>query len=513
MSNYKTPNRGFSNNLQGPNTLAFRLRRGVSYREKRGSAFLILNYPLKVIIIDPRWQPVMKAMSGEEFVLFGDIIPLFKGTGPERIEFFLNDLVRKGFLESRGYSNLHEYPSVSVIIPVRNRPEAISGCLESLRFVDYPEDKLEVLVVDDASTDNTPDVVSAFPVRLIRLEKNRHASFCRNFAARLAGGDILAFLDSDCMADRFWLKEIIPIFNDPATGAAGGLVDSCYDKKGLDRYEKVMSSLNMGCRSRSSREGDLFFYVPSCNLLVRRGVFHELEGFKEDQVVGEDVDLCWRLQDKGHNLEYRPSGRVYHRHRNKLSDFCARRFDYGTSEPILQNAHAARVKNIILPVFAASFWFVVLLSFMTGMISLMVICGFVLLAESVSQLCFVREKNIPVHPADLMVANLRSYISLPYHLCAFFSRYYLLWSLLFVFVLPDISALIFAMHLVTGVAEYVIKRPDLNFPVFFLFFTVDQLCYQSGVWVGCFKRRFFGPVNPRIRQKSFQGGLRWSDQY
>ena len=70
-----------------------------------------------------------------------------------------------------------------------------------------------------------------------------------------------------------------------------------------------------------------------CNLLVRKEVFMKLGGFQEDLHVGEDVDLCWRMQDSGYDLEYGPIGKIYHRHRNTVQAFCRRRFDYGTSEP------------------------------------------------------------------------------------------------------------------------------------------------------------------------------------
>jgi len=64
--------------------------------------------------------------------------------------------------------------------------------------------------VDDASNDQTPDVVSRFAVRLLRLERHRQASYCRNHAARQARGDLLAFIDSDCLADSAWLQELVP---------------------------------------------------------------------------------------------------------------------------------------------------------------------------------------------------------------------------------------------------------------------------------------------------------------
>lgn len=120
-----------------------------------------------------------------------------------------------------------------MIVPVRNRPEDIQACLDSLTVLDYPAEKLEIIVVDDASEDNTPEVVEQYPdVRLLRMTRHRQASLCRNRAAEIARGEILAFIDSDCLADPAWLKELVPAFLDPSLGALGGLVDAAWEEKG-----------------------------------------------------------------------------------------------------------------------------------------------------------------------------------------------------------------------------------------------------------------------------------------
>ena len=82
---------------------------------------------------------------------------------PVPTEKFLEGLVRKGFLEERGLPEIKEYPFISIIIPVRNRPDEITECLESLLRVEYPPELMEIIVVDDASTDNTSEVVARLP--------------------------------------------------------------------------------------------------------------------------------------------------------------------------------------------------------------------------------------------------------------------------------------------------------------------------------------------------------------
>ena len=337
---------------------------------------------------------------------------------------------------------------------------------------------------------------------MIRLTQNRQAPYCRNLGARRSHGEILAFIDSDCLAGPSWMKELVPVFNDRSVAAVGGKVDSYYDRKGLDRYERVMSSLNKGDWPRRSKKREPFFYVPSCNLLVRKQVFHSVGGFQEDLLVGEDVDLCWRLQDQGHPVEYRPMGIVYHRHRNRLKTFCSRRFDYGTSEPWLQRRHSHRIKQLILPPAGFLFWIFLFLGILFFYPPLVVVSGLVLLLDSGTRFFKLDHQHLYLTFIKILAAVFRSYLSLLYHWAAFFSRYYLWLTLPFVFFLPAIALTLLGLHLLTGGVEYFIKKPRLNFFAFFWYFTLDQLFYQLGVWWGCLKNRCFRPVNPVLSSGS-----------
>jgi mycofactocin glycosyltransferase len=478
--------------------LSYQLRNNVRYLQDHGRPLFMLAYPLKAVRLHPAWIPVGERLSPGKFVPLSELSALLAEKAGDHLRLFLDDLVRKGFLESCGVLPLSPEPMISVIIPVQNRPDEIRACIEALLRLDYPREKLEILVVDDASTDHTPEVVSEFPVTLIRLPKNKQAPFCRNLGARRASGEILAFIDSDCLASPSWLKKLVPVFIDRSVAAVGGKVDSYDDGKGLDRYEQVMSSLNRGDGPRRSSKQDPFFYVPSCNLLVRKKVFLSVGGFREELVVGEDVDLCWRLQDQGHPLEYRPVGTVYHRHRNSLKAFCSRRFDYGTSEPWLQRQHSRRIKQLILSPPGFLFWLLLYLAL--RFLSWPLLAGGVgvLLLDSGARFFKLDRKNFSLSFSKILSATFRSYFALFYHWSAFFSRYYLFLALPFVFLLPVISLTLLGLHLLTSGVEYLIKKPRLNFFSFFWCFTMDQLSYQLGVWWGCLKNGCFRPVNPLL---------------
>jgi mycofactocin system glycosyltransferase len=485
-------------NNAGSGGLAYRLRGPVRYSRSDGQPMFLLSYPLKAARLHPVWMPLGDRLSSRKFVSLRELEILSGGNPGDRLRLFLDGLVRRGFLESRGVPALSQEPRVSVIVPVHNRPAEIQACLETLLQVDYPPERMEILVVDDASTDRTPEVVAGFPVTLIRLPENRQAPFCRNLGARRAGGEILAFIDSDCLASSSWLRELVPLFQDRSLAAVGGKVEAYDDGKGLDRYEQVMSSLNGGDWPRRSSGEEPFFYVPSCNFLIRRESFLSVGGFQEDLQVGEDVDLCWRLQDRGHPVEYRPFGIVYHRHRNRMKDFCSRRFDYGTSEPWLQCRHSHRIKRLILSPAGLLFWvfFIAGLLFLSA--PLTALSGGVLLLDARARFFQLRRQRLPLSFNKILAVTGRNYGTLFYHWAAFISRYYLFLAFPLILFRPLIALILAGLHLLTAGMEYFLKRPRLNFFSFLFYFTGDQLSYQLGAWWGCLKNRCFRPVNPLL---------------
>jgi mycofactocin system glycosyltransferase len=487
----------YSKNIEPENDLSYRLAKGVIFAQKGSTLYLIRKNPLATITLNSIWKPVLDLMSQGEFIKFTEIYT-YVNTDPDKTEKYLNSLVRKGFMESWGYRSLSDYPFVTIIIPVRNRPDEISRCLASLSELDYPSDKKEIIVVDDASRDNTADVVSGFPVRLIKNSSRMHASHSRNLAAKEAKGDILAFIDSDCTADRLWLKGLVPAFNDEINGVAGGKVDSWFDKKALDKYEKISSSLNMGPRSKSSKEEGSFFYLPTCNLLVKKEIFLKLDGFKADMTVGEDVDFCWRLKNMGYEIEYLPTGIVFHKHRNKTTAFFKRRFQYGTSEPFLREKHPDRIKQMYYMPLTMLLWLIVLIALLTGCYFLLGLCGIILVIDTHAKWKQAKEKELPIKYSQVLSAVLRGYFVSIYYWCAFFSRYYLVMAFIFFPVFPIICLILFINHIIVSLCEFFLKKAPSNIFSFVYFFSIDQLAYQIGVWYGCFRYLTFNPVNPKI---------------
>ena len=142
-------------------------------------------------------------------------------------------------------------------MPTRDRADDLADCLAAIGRLDYPGDRLEVIVVDDASLDRgaVAAVAARYGARLLTNEENLGPAASRNRAAREARGEILAFIDSDCVAGEAWLRELVGYFAWEQVGAVGGRTVGYFTESPLDRYEEVASSLDMGAHLRIEAGG------------------------------------------------------------------------------------------------------------------------------------------------------------------------------------------------------------------------------------------------------------------
>jgi mycofactocin glycosyltransferase len=463
---------------------------------------LVMSYPLKAIRLPSALSDLLRHLEASGWSPLEDLYKRVSGIDKPALGDFLYQLEKAGWVRSSGLGIMSPTPKVTIIVPVRNRADEIRACLISLLGLDYPEDKKEIIVVDDASDDETPQVVESFPVTLQRMRQRQGASACRNWGARHADGEIVCFLDSDCSADPSWLKELLPVFRSPAVDAAGGLVDSQDDRTALDRYEKVKSALHMGKHPTDSSMGNRFFYLPSCNLAVRKEKFLEVGGFDDCLEVGEDVDLCWRIIDMGSIVEYRPSARVSHKHRNRLWPFCKRRFEYGTSEPLLQELHPDRIKTFVLWPKSVIFWVFFVIAVFAANWSIGVMAAVWLVVDAIGRRREGAMLGVSLSFGLVLAAAVRCNASFLYHCGSFVSRYYLVCALALAPIFPELGAVVLALHLGVGTVEFFVRKPRLNLVSFVGLFSLEQLSYQAGVWFGCLQDKFFRPLVPRISLRS-----------
>ncbi|HHL38948.1 MAG TPA: glycosyltransferase [Deltaproteobacteria bacterium] len=201
-------------------------------------------------------------------------------------------------------------PKVSVVIPVYNGAAVIGRCIEALKDQDYPRRDYEIIAVDDGSTDATPRILDELGVRWAR-QPNAGPASARNRGARMASGDIILFIDSDCVALRNWISEMVRPFSDPQVAAVKGSYRT--EQKGLTaRFVQA----EFEERYRLQERFRYIDFVDSYSAAFRRSVFLDSGGFDEGFPVAdhEDVDLSYRLAALGHKMVFNRAAVVTHTH-------------------------------------------------------------------------------------------------------------------------------------------------------------------------------------------------------
>lgn len=394
-----------------------------------------------------------------------------------------------------------ERPLVSVIVPVRNRPEAIEACLAAVSRLRYPRERLEVIVVDDASTDETAAIAERLADRVLRLPSHGGQSSARNAGVEAAHGSIVAFTDSDCVPDPGWLDPLVAELEEPGVAAAGGGVAPLDDSTRLQRYEEVRAPQHHGDRSARVWPGTAVSYLASCNLVIRRDELLDAGGFDPDLHVGEDVDLVWRLCARGADVRYRPNGLVRHDHRDRLWPFLCRRAFYASAEPLLLRRHPANMRSLFVPpgVAAALAWVGITLA--AGQPRLAPIGGLPALAE----LALTWRRG----PA----AWARGVASFLYQSALHVSRYYTVPILAVSLVagafwspaLWNVAA-VSVLLLAPALVDWIRLRPRLSLPSFLGAYVLDNLAYHVGVLLVSARHRTLAPLTLRLRWRGARSG-------
>jgi glycosyltransferase involved in cell wall biosynthesis len=213
-------------------------------------------------------------------------------------------------------------PRVSVVVPVRNARDDLARCLDSLARQSAPPDSFEVIVVDDGSDDGTPDVAARRGARVLSQER-RGAAAARNRGAREARGEVVLYLDADCVADTAWLAELSrPLLAAARLGGAVGRYES--DQRApVARFVQ----LDLEGRYKRMRSRDRIDFLNSGNCGLRRELLARYP-FDENFQRLEDVELSFRLTADGHAIIFVPEARAWHRHPETVGALVRRKFNY-----------------------------------------------------------------------------------------------------------------------------------------------------------------------------------------
>jgi glycosyltransferase involved in cell wall biosynthesis len=200
---------------------------------------------------------------------------------------------------------------VSVVIPTYNRKESLKKTLESLFNQTYPKNNYEIIVCDDKSTDGTENVVkelmkvSPCELRYFKVKgKYKGPGPARNVGIENARGEIIGFTDDDCIAAPTWIEQAAPHFEAEKIGGIQGIIASQdYKPNKLERLFKF--------RICQTHYGDTGQYATG-NLFFRRKAIIEAGCFDPKIVLGEDIDLAYRVKKKGYKILFNGKSIVYH---------------------------------------------------------------------------------------------------------------------------------------------------------------------------------------------------------
>jgi GT2 family glycosyltransferase len=196
----------------------------------------------------------------------------------------------------------------------------------------YPKDEYEIIYVDGGSTDKTLELVSKYPIRIIK-ERGGSPASGRNAGIKKARGEIIAFTDADSIVDQNWLNRLLEGYDASDVGGVGGVILPYPEKKYFPRTIGYLLPTTFG--SAGARNPAVYAtkkiveHNPTNNTSIRKKVLEEVGYFNEALKVAEDIELDLRIRDAGYTLIYTPHAKVWHRQRSSLGRFIFQMFNYG----------------------------------------------------------------------------------------------------------------------------------------------------------------------------------------
>jgi GT2 family glycosyltransferase len=233
-----------------------------------------------------------------------------------------------------------DLPSASVVVAVYNGADTLEDCLQSLRALDYPPERLQLIAIDNGSRDATAAILERHRDRVvIGQEARRGAGAARNAGIRIATGEVVAFTDADCVVDPAWLCHLVRPLADPRVGIAGGTIRA---------RPPVNVAVAYGERIHDHRRAIEEYrpsYAISMSWASPRALLERVGGFDPSFLRGQDVDLAYRIQQAGYRLAFAAEAVIYHRNESTLRGLFHEGFLHGLYGVKVNQVHAAYLRG------------------------------------------------------------------------------------------------------------------------------------------------------------------------
>lgn len=261
-------------------------------------------------------------------------------------------------------------PFVSIIVPVRNAERTLEETFNYLLKVDYPRDKLEIIIADGGSTDKTISVIEKWQkqyafITLVNVPNCPSPGYARNKAIVAAKGDYLLFTDGDCAPEPNWITELLlPFSKDPKIGGVGGEIYTLRTDPDnvTESYCEQVGFLSVKGRFSISEEGympvltdlspsqvsaDRAPFFATANVVFSKQAIAACGGQFWDHPTGEDVEFSIQIQKAGFKLYYAPKAVVKHMHRVDMNSFNKQWFGYGKGHSYLVEKHGSQTFEVV----------------------------------------------------------------------------------------------------------------------------------------------------------------------
>ncbi len=221
-------------------------------------------------------------------------------------------------------------PLVSIFVQVRNGEGFIGNCLTSVLGARYPLDRREILVVDNGSSDRTAEIVKRHPVTYL-FEPEIGPSHARNRGIEASSGEIVAFLDADCVVTKGWLEELVVPFAAPDVWGVAGEILSYPPETRAQRY----MAMRKARWQKPAVESEGWPFAVTANVAFRRETFDRVGYFDPMLIRAQDKDFGRRFLSTGLKMEYSPKAVVFHRHRATTRGFFQQHQGWGFGAALL----------------------------------------------------------------------------------------------------------------------------------------------------------------------------------
>ena len=203
-------------------------------------------------------------------------------------------------------------------------------CIKSLLNQTYPKDRYEIIIVDNNSTDATASIIKKYPV-IYLSEKNIQSPYAaRNKGINQAKGEIIAFTDSDCVADENWIYNAVSAFNDPNVVAAGGSIIGYKPTSYIEHYQEKYRVFNQKITLSPERVQQKLAAISTNNAFYRACVLEKVGYFNCAIFGGGDFDLSYRIQEQlDGRFVYVADAVIYHKHATSLKKLWEQYSRYG----------------------------------------------------------------------------------------------------------------------------------------------------------------------------------------